>query len=230
MKTVLITGANRGIGLATSRLLKKRKYNVIGVARSKVKNFPGKFIECDLSNTNEIELLIKQLKKLNITCIVNNAGASFGQSIENLDLKTFDKSIQLNLRPAIQLSLGLVKNMKKRKFGRIVNVASRAALGRELRTSYSSAKAGLYGFARTWALELAKFNITINTVSPGPILTELFPDAPTRKDELYAVSSANFRVDDSAYEPKLMFIIVAPFSDAYSTPAAIFVELPCPVD
>ena len=56
MKTVLITGANRGIGLATSRLLKKRKYNVIGVARSKVKNFPGKFIECDLSNTNEIHL------------------------------------------------------------------------------------------------------------------------------------------------------------------------------
>ena len=63
--------------------------------------------------------------------------------------------------------------MKKRKFGRIVNVASRAALGRELRTSYSSAKAGLYGFTRTWALELAKYNITINTVSPGPILTEL---------------------------------------------------------
>ena len=173
MKTVLITGANRGIGLATSKLLRKKKYNIIGVARSKVKNFPGKFFECDLSDTNEIELLIKKLKKLDVTCIVNNAGASFGQSIENLDLKTFDKSIQLNLRPAIQLSLGLVTNMKKRKFGRIVNVASRAALGRELRTSYSSAKAGLYGFARTWALELAKYNITINTVSPGPILTEL---------------------------------------------------------
>ena len=62
MKTVLITGANRGIGLATSKLLRKKKYNIIGVARSKVKNFPGKFFECDLSNTNEIELLIKKLK------------------------------------------------------------------------------------------------------------------------------------------------------------------------
>ena len=87
MKTVLITGANRGIGLATCKLLRKRKYNIIGVARSKIKNFPGKFIECDLSNENEIELLIKKLKRLNVTCIVNNAGASFGQSIENLDLK-----------------------------------------------------------------------------------------------------------------------------------------------
>ena len=62
MKTVLITGANRGIGLATSKLLRKKKYNIIGVARSKVRNFPGKFFECDLSNANEIELLIKKLK------------------------------------------------------------------------------------------------------------------------------------------------------------------------
>ncbi|MFL2884337.1 MAG: SDR family oxidoreductase [Candidatus Pelagibacter sp.] len=173
MRTVLVTGANRGIGLATCKILKKKKYKIIGVARSKIKNFPGKFIECDLSSEKEINSLISKVKKLNITCIVNNAGASFGQSIDNLDLKTFDKSIQLNLRPAIQLSLGLVKNMKKNKFGRIVNVSSRAALGRELRTSYSSAKSGLYGFARTWALELAKYNITVNTVSPGPILTEL---------------------------------------------------------
>ena len=93
MKTVLITGANRGIGLATCKLLKKRRYNIIGVARSKIKNFPGKFIECDLSNENEIEKLIKKVSKLNVTCIVINAGASFGQSIDNLDLKTFDKSI-----------------------------------------------------------------------------------------------------------------------------------------
>ena len=63
--------------------------------------------------------------------------------------------------------------MIQNKIGRIVNIASRAALGRENRTSYSAAKSGLYGFSRTWALELAKKNITVNIVSPGPILTEL---------------------------------------------------------
>ena len=63
--------------------------------------------------------------------------------------------------------------MIKNKIGRIINVASRAVLGRENRTSYSAAKAGLYGFSRTWALELAKRNITVNIISPGPILTEL---------------------------------------------------------
>ena len=173
MKTVLVTGANRGIGLATCKILSKKKYKIIGVARSKIKNFPGKFIECDLSNQNSINDLIKKIKNYNINCLVNNAGTSFGQSIDDLDLETFDKSIKLNLRPAVNLSLELVKKMKKNKFGRIVSVSSRAALGRELRTSYSVAKSGLYGFTRTWALELAKYNITVNLVSPGPIMTEL---------------------------------------------------------
>ena len=54
MRTVLVTGANRGIGLATCKILKKKKYKIIGVARSKIKNFPGKFIECDLSSEKEI--------------------------------------------------------------------------------------------------------------------------------------------------------------------------------
>ena len=115
MKTVLVTGANRGIGLATCKILSKKKYKIIGVARSKIKNFPGKFIECDLSNQNSINDLIKKIKKYNINCLVNNAGTSFGQSIDDLDLDTFDKSINLNLRPAVQLSLELVKNMKKKK-------------------------------------------------------------------------------------------------------------------
>jgi len=174
MKTVIVTGANRGIGLATSKILSK-KFKVIGVARKKIKKFPGKFIECDLLDENSINKLCNFIKAKNnkIYGIVNNAGASYGQSVVDFDLKTFDKSIDLNLRAAIQLSKNFIDQMIKNKEGRIVNVASRAALGRENRTSYSVAKSGLYGFTRTWALELAKKNITINTISPGPILTEL---------------------------------------------------------
>ena len=174
MKTVIITGANKGIGLASSRLLSK-KYNIIGIARKKISNFPGAFIACDLSNEAEINELCEFIKKKykKIYGIVNNAGASYGQSVKNFDLKTFDKSINLNLRAAIHLSKEFVDQMIKNKEGRIINIASRAALGRENRTSYSAAKSGLYGFTRTWALELAKHKITINTISPGPILTEL---------------------------------------------------------
>jgi|TARA_B110000305_G_C19247463_1_gene543048 3-oxoacyl-[acyl-carrier protein] reductase len=173
MKTVIITGANRGIGLATAKLI-SNKYKVIGVARKKILNFPGEFYECDLANKIDIERFIRKIKKKNnIYGIVNNAGASFGQSIDKFDLKTFEKSINLNLKAAVHLSKGFVDQMIQNKIGRIVNIASRAALGRENRTSYSAAKSGLYGFSRTWALELAKKNITVNIVSPGPILTEL---------------------------------------------------------
>ena len=174
MKTVIITGANKGIGLASSRLLSK-KYNIIGIARKKINNFPGTFIACDLSNESEINELCEFIKKKykKIYGIVNNAGASYGQSVKNFDLKTFDKSINLNLRATIHLSKEFVDQMIKNREGRIINIASRAALGRENRTSYSAAKSGLYGFTRTWALELAKHNITVNTISPGPILTEL---------------------------------------------------------
>ena len=90
----------------------------------------------DLSDTNEIELLIKKLKKRCYLYYVNNAGASFGQSIENLDLKTFDKSIQLKFKTSYSIITWLSKKYeKKRKFSRIVNIASEATLGRELRTS-----------------------------------------------------------------------------------------------
>ena len=71
------------------------------------------------------------------------------------------------------MSKNFIDQMIKNKEGRIINVSSRAALGRENRTSYSAAKSGLYGITRTLALELAKFNITVNAISPGPILTEL---------------------------------------------------------
>ena len=73
--------------------------------------------------------------------------------------------------------------MKQARCGRIVNISSRAALGKELRTVYAATKAGLHGLTKTWALELAPHQITVNAIGPGPIGTELFhaanpPDSP----------------------------------------------------
>ena len=89
----------------------------------------------------------------------------------------------LNLRCALQCMQALLPGMQAAGFGRIVNMSSRAALGKELRTAYSATKAGLIGMTRVWALELGRHGITANAIGPGPIRTELFdranpPDAP----------------------------------------------------
>ena len=82
-------------------------------------------------------------------------------------------TIEINLRAAVQCGLAVIPAMRRKAGGRIVNVASRAALGRENRASYAASKSGLYGVSRTRALELARHGITVNVVSPGPIETEL---------------------------------------------------------
>jgi NAD(P)-dependent dehydrogenase (short-subunit alcohol dehydrogenase family) len=82
--------------------------------------------------------------------------------------------------------------MQAARFGRIINISSRAALGKELRTVYSATKAGLLGMTRTWALELAPDGVTVNAIGPGPIATELFvsgnpPDSPKTKKILESI-------------------------------------------
>jgi NAD(P)-dependent dehydrogenase (short-subunit alcohol dehydrogenase family) len=87
---------------------------------------------------------------------------------------------------------GLQPLMQAARFGRIINISSRAALGKELRTVYAATKAGLLGMTRTWALELAPYGVTVNAIGPGPIATELFlsgnpPDSPKTKKILESI-------------------------------------------
>jgi NAD(P)-dependent dehydrogenase (short-subunit alcohol dehydrogenase family) len=175
MRTTLITGANRGIGLATAKRVAAHGDLVIGIARNEPDDgFPGEFVVCDLEDRSQTEKALETIcARHEIDNLVNNAGWSFGQSVDDVDINTFMRSIELNLRAAVQCGLAVIPNMKKSGRGRIVNTASRAALGRENRTSYSAAKSALYGVTRTWALELASSGVTVNTVSPGPIESEL---------------------------------------------------------
>ena len=86
----------------------------------------------------------------------------------------FDAVIALNLRAPMLLAQQLLPSMREVKFGRIISIASRAALGKEERTVYAGSKAGLIGMTKTWALEMAQYGITVNAIGPGPIATELF--------------------------------------------------------
>ena len=172
----MITGASKGIGLATSRRLAKTGYQVIGIARNKPEeDFPGDFFSCDLSREQETEQLIQQLlARYEVDGLVNNLGAGGPQALGSIDLRVLKSLYDINVRTAVQMTQGLLEKMKEHRWGRIVNMASRAVFGVPGRTSYAAAKSALIGCTRVWALELAPLGITVNAVAPGPIETTSF--------------------------------------------------------
>jgi len=107
---------------------------------------------------------------------VHNAGVIRAALLPEVKLTDLDALVDLHLGCAIQLVQAALPAMRARRFGRVVLLSSRAALGLQTRTSYSATKAGMLGMARTWALELAPEGITVNVVAPGPIRTDMFYD------------------------------------------------------
>lgn len=170
-----MTGASRGIGLAISKLLVKEGHQVIGIARQPSTAFPGTLITCDLCNFNQTaDILVDISKQYIIDGIVNNAGIASPQPLGQIDFSILQNVLDLNVRAAIQVTQQFVAGMKLRRYGRIVNICSRAIHGNINRTAYSAAKSALVGCTKTWALELAEYGVTVNAVSPGPVNTELF--------------------------------------------------------
>jgi NAD(P)-dependent dehydrogenase (short-subunit alcohol dehydrogenase family) len=193
-KNVLITGATKGIGLAAAQWLADRGYQVIGIARSQTNApFPGKLFQCDLSKADETKEVFSEIdKKFSIDALINNVGTNFPQPLEKIDLDTYQMIMDLNVRSAVLAAQAFCQGMKMRKWGRIINISSRAIFGSANRTVYSAAKSALIGCTRTWALELAPFAITVNAVAPGPIETELLrrsrpKGSPAEKDLLAGI-------------------------------------------
>ncbi|VVE21987.1 short-chain dehydrogenase [Pandoraea iniqua] len=175
-QTFLVTGATRGIGFAISALLAEQGHRVVGIARHTADvNFPGTLVECDLADVDQTGDALRSIgERFEITGIVNNAGIASPQPLEQLDFATLQQVFDLNVRSAIQVTQHFVGAMKARRYGRIVNIASRAIYGGLDRTAYAAAKSALVGCTRAWALELAEYGITANAVAPGPVETELF--------------------------------------------------------
>ena len=183
---VLITGASQGIGRAIATRAIADGYRVINLDKKPPKTLLKDeiFHLIDLTDVKAIhELIPILLKHEPIVRLVNNAGFIRPAVLEETTMDDFDAVMALNLRTPMLLAQQLLPHMRQAKFGRIVSIASRAALGKEERTVYAASKAGLVGMTKTWALEMAKFGITVNAIGPGPIATELFtsgnpPDDP----------------------------------------------------
>jgi NAD(P)-dependent dehydrogenase (short-subunit alcohol dehydrogenase family) len=166
---ILITGGASGIGAAIAARAKADGMTPIIIDRI------GDGIIADLSDPAATSTALAQaLAAGPITRLVNNVGIVSPAAAADQTLAEFDLTIALNLRCAMQCMQALLPGMRQAGFGRIVNMASRAALGKQHRTAYAATKAGIIGMTRVWALEFANQGITVNAIGPGPIATELF--------------------------------------------------------
>jgi len=180
----LVTGGSQGIGLAICRRLKEDGATPIIFDRvAPADPDLGEFREVDLSDTGATAAALEWALALGpVSRLVNNVGMVLPALLEDTSLEDFDTLMALNVRCAIQCTKTLAPAMRERGMGRIVNIASRAALGKALRTNYSASKAALIGLTRTWSLELAADGITVNCICPGPIATELYKIANPADD------------------------------------------------
>jgi 3-oxoacyl-[acyl-carrier protein] reductase len=175
-RITVVTGASRGIGRVTADRLAREGHLVIGLARNAPENtFPGEFHAVDLADRKAVaDAMAEVTARHEVNGVVNNAGYSNPQSVEDVTLDEYDYVMQLNLTTAFQVAQACIPAMKRQKFGRIVNIASEHALGLvPRRMTYGATKAGLINFAREWTLDLAPHGITCNVVAPGPIETDM---------------------------------------------------------
>jgi NAD(P)-dependent dehydrogenase (short-subunit alcohol dehydrogenase family) len=112
-----------------------------------------------------------------VTRLVNNAGIIKPADVAATTAADFSLVMDVNVRSAMLLTQLCLPAMRAAKFGRVVNISSRAAIGKTMRTAYSASKAAMIGMTKAMALELGRDGITLNAVGPGPILTKLFTDA-----------------------------------------------------
>lgn len=174
---VVVTGASSGIGEAIARHLLDSSHRVVTLQRKppRLKHEHLLHYAVDLVDVAATKAVAAEVAaKHAVRYLVNNAGANKPGLLEEATTEDLDYVMALNVRAAMILIQAFTPGMRAAKFGRIVNISSRAAIGKTSRTVYSSAKAALIGMTRTLCLELGADGITINAVAPGPVASELF--------------------------------------------------------
>jgi 3-oxoacyl-[acyl-carrier protein] reductase len=203
-RVAAVTGGSAGIGKAICEDLLGRGCEVISLARRKsdIEHPKMHSIEVDLTDRAATAVAVQELvRRFEVNAVVHNAGVIRAALLADVKLDDLDALVELHLGCAIQLVQAALPTMRAQRFGRIVLLSSRAAVGLATRTSYSATKAGMLGMARTWALELAPEGITVNVVAPGPIRTDMFYDVVEQgsdKERALAASVPVRRLGESA--------------------------------
>ena len=176
-EAAVVTGASSGIGEACARRLLEQNVSVITLQRSppRLKHPNLHFRPIDLADMAATETLARELAaQFPVRYLVNNAGANRPALLEDATIDDLQYVTAITLGASMILTQAFVPTMRAVNFGRIVNISSRAIMGKTSRTVYASAKAGLIGMTRTIACEVGGDGITVNTVIPGPVASDLF--------------------------------------------------------
>jgi 3-oxoacyl-[acyl-carrier protein] reductase len=170
--TVLVTGGSAGIGAVLCAALSAKGETVVSLDRQPpARSLPGlTWVEVDLLDPAATEETARRVASEHaVTRFVHNAGIIRPNLLPAVASEDLGALTQLHLGSALILMQAILPGMQDRRFGRVVLMSSRAALGAPTRTAYAATKAGLIGMGRTWALELAPRGITVNLVAPGPV-------------------------------------------------------------
>ena len=196
-KTVLITGANRGIGLAIVEKFVKNECNIIACSRkgndislkklNEISNkFPNKIkiYNFDLTKTNEIEescnKILEENKKIDI--LINNAGQNHVALFLMTKIQKFKEIFEVNFFSHLVITQKIAKNMIKNKTGSIINIVSNAASEVDIgRAAYATSKASIITFTKILAKELGNYGIRVNSISPGLTNTDMMNDGISEK-------------------------------------------------
>jgi NAD(P)-dependent dehydrogenase (short-subunit alcohol dehydrogenase family) len=187
-KTALITGGSKGIGKAVGRAFAECGANVLISARHEADlqtaakeigaglKVKVAYHKADMTQRPDVKALADWALGMTgqVDILFNNAGHNKPQALANITDEAWDEIVELNLTSCVFLARRIVPGMIERKWGRIIYTSSVMALASNAaRSSYSGTKAALLGLARSQALELGPYNITVNCLAPGPVATDL---------------------------------------------------------
>ena len=207
-KTVLITGATGGLGLSIAEIFYKKNFNMIltGTNESKLELLDSKFtintkiIKCNLAKSEEIikmfDLIPDEFEGIDV--LINNAGITKDNLFLRMKEDDWDDVLNVNLKANFSLCKMVIKNMVKKRWGRIINISSAVAkMGNAGQTNYAASKAAIEGFTRSLALEVASRGITVNAVAPGFIKTEILETIDPEKLQAMVKNIPAGRVGDA---------------------------------